>query len=97
MDKSPKQPKFLYKILYLLMDLESLMWDIADFIIKPVAKCRGFVTRRIAKKLGLVSEIQANAIAKGRKMLAADEEMSEMRREGIKKRTLGFVIKENIQ
>lgn len=52
MDKSPKV-KRLYKVLFILMDIESVLWDIAEFIIKPVAKCRGFVTRKIAKEMGI--------------------------------------------
>lgn len=64
MDKSPKQTKFLYRILYFLMDVESLLWDIAEFIIKPVAKCRGFVTRKIARNLGLDEPKQEEIIDK---------------------------------
>jgi len=57
MEKSPKV-KALYKVMFILMDIESVLWDIADFIIKPVAICRGIVTRKIAKKLGIEEQKQ---------------------------------------
>lgn len=64
MDKSPKQTKRLYKLLYFIMDVESLLWDIAEFIIKPVAKCRQFVTRKIAINLVLEEPKQEEIIDK---------------------------------
>lgn len=52
MDKSPKI-KLLYSLLYFIMDVESLQWDLADFLIKPTALFRGFLVRKIALKLGI--------------------------------------------
>lgn len=63
MDKSQKV-KRLYKVLSILMDIESVLWDIAEFIIKPVAKCRGFVTRKIAKEMGIEEPSQENTNVK---------------------------------
>lgn len=63
MDKSPKV-KRLYKTLFIIMDIESVLWDIAEFIIKPVAKCRGFVTRKIAKEMGIEEPSQENTNVK---------------------------------
>ena len=41
--------KILYFVLYRLMDLESLLWAIADIIIRPVSKLRNWITYRISK------------------------------------------------
>lgn len=43
--------KALYFILYRIMDLESLLWDLADIIIKPVAYLRRSVVRKISDLL----------------------------------------------
>jgi hypothetical protein len=51
MEKSPIKLKILYFIMYRLMDLESIMWDIADFIIKPVALLRRGVANIINNNL----------------------------------------------
>lgn len=43
MEKSPiklVKIKILYFVMYRLMDLESIMWDIAEIFIKPVALLR---------------------------------------------------------
>ena len=41
---------FHYFVLYRLMDIESIMWDVADFLIKPVAFLKGRWLRRIHRK-----------------------------------------------
>ncbi len=51
-NKSPKL-KILYFILYRIMDMESLLWDITEFIVKPIAKMRQVITNIIAKELNL--------------------------------------------
>lgn len=52
LNKSPKI-KILYFLLYRVMDLESLQWDIADFLIKPTALFKAYIIRKIARKLGI--------------------------------------------
>lgn len=45
--------KILYFILFRLMDLESILWDISEALIWPIAKTRGFIVRKIAKLLNI--------------------------------------------
>ena len=40
--------KVMYAILYFLMDMENFLWDLADFIIYPVAWLRRWVAYRIS-------------------------------------------------
>lgn len=40
MENTPRKIKILYFVMFRLMDLESIMWDIAEFLIKPVALLR---------------------------------------------------------
>jgi len=40
--------KIMYSVLNLLIDLESLLWDIAEFFIYPTAKFRRWVAYRIS-------------------------------------------------
>jgi len=49
MDYKQLVKNILYFILYCLMDIEEIMWNIADFIIKPVALLRRWVAYRISK------------------------------------------------
>lgn len=41
--------RFLYSILYFLMDIETLMWDFTEFIIKPIVWLRRKVAYKISK------------------------------------------------
>jgi len=41
----------LYFILFRIIDIESIMWDIADFMIKPFSKLRHFIALIIKKQL----------------------------------------------
>lgn len=54
MNKS--QIKVLYFILWRVMDLESLLWDIASFIIKPVAILRKIIINKLAKLQNITNE-----------------------------------------
>jgi len=49
MNNQPKfKVKFLYLILYFLMDVESFLWDVAELLIKPTALLRRWVAYRIS-------------------------------------------------
>lgn len=50
--KNNFQKRFLYKVLDILIIIESIMWDIASFIIKPVAWFR----RKVAEKLSKLNK-----------------------------------------
>ena len=54
MNKS--QIKVLYFILWRVMDIESLLWDIASFIIKPVAILRKIIINKLAKLQNITNE-----------------------------------------
>lgn len=45
MENTPRKIKILYFVMFRLMDLESILWDIGDFLIKPIATLR----RKVAK------------------------------------------------
>lgn len=49
MDYKQLVKKIAYFILYSLMDIENLLWNIADIIIYPVARLRKWVIYRISK------------------------------------------------
>jgi hypothetical protein len=38
------------------MEIESLVWDVAEFIVKPVSLCRGFIVRKLAKLKNITYE-----------------------------------------
>lgn len=48
--------KFLYFILFRLMDIESALWDIAEFIIKPIAMFKGIIIKKLAKLQNITHE-----------------------------------------
>lgn len=43
--------KLLYWIMFRLMDCESILWWVADHIIKPTALLRRYIAKVLAKKL----------------------------------------------
>jgi hypothetical protein len=43
--------KLLYKLMFFFMDLENLMWWIADHLIFPVALFRRYIAKKINQKL----------------------------------------------
>jgi hypothetical protein len=47
-NKPPFKVKALYLFLYFLMDVESALWDIAEFLIKPTALLRRWIAYRIS-------------------------------------------------
>lgn len=49
MDNQQLVKNVLYFILYRLMDVEEIMWNIAEFIIKPVVIVRRKVAEAISK------------------------------------------------
>lgn len=57
MQNEQNQPKtkvkFLYAMLYLLLDIENLWWKIAEIIIKPTATLRRWVAYQISKLVEL--------------------------------------------
>lgn len=54
MENQPtKKVKFLYKTLYLLLDIENLWWKIAEIIIKPTAMLRRWVAYQLSKLVEL--------------------------------------------
>lgn len=40
MENTPRKIKILYFAMFRLMDLESILWDIGEFLIKPIATLR---------------------------------------------------------
>jgi hypothetical protein len=40
--------KILYSVLLFLIDIEGLLWDIAEFLIKPLALLRRWVAYRLS-------------------------------------------------
>lgn len=51
MENTPRKLKILYFVMFRLMDLESIMWDIAEFFIKPIALLRRGVANIINNNL----------------------------------------------
>lgn len=48
-NKSQLKRIVLYTLLYRLMDVEEILWNVADFIIKPFALMRRWTAYQISK------------------------------------------------
>ena len=54
MQKNNLYIKILYWLMFRFIDLESIMWWVADHLIYPVARIRRLIASIINKKLGKV-------------------------------------------
>lgn len=52
MQSNKRTLKFLYWLMFRFMDVESIMWWVADHLIYPVALIRRYIASIINKKLG---------------------------------------------